>query len=1079
MSITQTTATTDPKHAAPDPQVVAPGEADRMVLQVGNDPAAAADLIRKHPTQRDALLAAIHARMGNGYVQQVIHALGTTQDGKSDEVTQLVTINADCVNESSQLVQTTGPATTAIAAAVKRAHGAGLDYERVATAFGRAETSVKAARRELDATSADGKKKAEYTTAQAAARALETTINQQATNVLRALTIEGVAVAANKNSGESYEVDVRARGASIATKIETISKLVAISQTASHQHGAERKATADQVRQILLSASAGDRAYASSVMQANGIAPDILDYYRGKSLALRTTGGPVDLGAASNSSAEANAQAGFSHATAMPNLKGPDAAKSAVKSGTADATTGEVGAGFATTQKGGATGGGSVDLRGDDGSLRFEGLKGELGGTSAGKGSVKASGGYAQTTSPPAFDGVHWSLAWSVSVTAGASASANVQKDGPVSRDGKFSGTLVKSGVKLYDDQASAQKACDDGAFALTILGTELQKVPDASQATALKEGESITVGHSGNLGGGLSGGGSGVAVGIGATIGGGESSQVTKGPGGTVVITVREVVQHGASGSVSTTGLSEGGGLGGAAVTSTTAELDLATDAGKVAYAEWLQAPTQPPKARAGVKILSTGSGAFRSSNIGIGVGVGPVSGTGTNTSTTGEFTETSADKQHSQSTIVGTQTDATKGFNPINADKNTRSDSLEIKTTDGKTDQASYTIKTSIAASQDQQWQGGELEKVLGESNKTGKLENKPSGAYSVEGTYTSEQMKKFESDVATGKVNLTSHGTEATNPGATLKAALGNPASTEHDKQVALANWYAARGPEANADLRTAVGPPEMSITLANDKYLTGNVGKAAFEGKRQELEDRFLDPAVKDDPLKQLLRDVQSFYAELMEKRDHIANPANYPELPVQMRHTLVQQVQAQYAKVALLRARVAARCKEQHVGDDKLSATMGVDKKMATVRTKRETATVSRRAAVDQRAKHNGALSAGHGSSPREELDRTTVITNDASKKVRELYQKSDAAWVTAIARMTSAEEAERTMFKEDCLTPASALIAIAAAEKSAELYEEASREFISVSAKLATIKGHSGKAVDWSGADARDYGTLD
>jgi hypothetical protein len=337
----------------------------------------------------------------------------------------------------------------------------------------------------------------------------------------------------------------------------------------------------------------------------------------------------------------------------------------------------------------------------------------------------------------------------------------------------------------------------------------------------------------------------------------------------------------------------------------------------------------------------------------------------------------------------------------------------------------------------------------------------------------------MKKFEADVVSGKVNLTAHGTEVTNPAATLKGVLADPKSSEHDKQAALATWYASRGPEANNDLRTAIGPPEMSITLANDKYLTGNAGRAAFEGKRQELEDRFLNPDLKDDPLKQLLRDVQSFYAELMEKRDHIANPANYPELPVGLRHTLVQQVEASYAKVALLRNRVAARCKDEHVGDDKLGASMGLEKKMATVRTERANAAVGRRAAVDLRAKHNGALSAGHGTSPREELDRPTLVTNDASNKVRELYAKSDTAWTNGIAHMTAAEEAERNMFKEDCLAAPSVLVALAAAEKSAEEYRAASTSFMVVQADLAVIMQHSGKAVDWSGADKRDYGTLD
>ncbi|HEY4179780.1 MAG TPA: hypothetical protein VGM90_23220 [Kofleriaceae bacterium] len=1074
---------------------------DQMLAQVGTDADATAELIRSNPGLRDPILHALHTRFGNAYVQSVVRALGhPAKESKTAEADEIEVINADCVQEKTALAAAVTTHTSAIALGLAR--GTATDIRAAARAaadsVARAEGTLESSRSELDAASEDGHKLEIFKTANAGYKALDTAINTQSTVLLNALAVPGMAVSGAPTNDLSMEGAIRARGERTSAEVGHVNELSTQAQTASTYTGAARLAAADQVRADLLKMSAAERAYVIGVMKNNAVAHDILDHFVGKSAELRAAAGTRDFGNGSNASGDSAGQGAFSHGTSIPKL-GPDGKPlvmpgTSIKEGKLDTSTGNLG--VSAGGKGGTKAGVGGDVRADDGSVRLEGFNGDVGwktadgvnGGKVGEVTTKVSGGYAQSTSPPSYDGVSWTLSWSVSLSAGGGRGVGGPEDTKAGvgsgADAKLAASLVKSGTTVYPDEAAARKAYEDGAF--MIQGEHLasiNRLPEQAEAEKLAIGESVDVQFKADLTGGVSGSGSNVNVSANVGVGGSGDVKVTKLANNKLRVTQRGVDTKQASGSVGTIGVSGGGGGGTASSTSQTFDFDLGTPEGKAAYAKFLNLGT-PPAAGPGVTLVSSGKGEFSSSTVGIGLGLGPVNGSGSNTSTSGEFTETSTDGNSQRNTIVGQQTDSVKGFNPVTPDKTIRTDSLEI-TTDSTKDgsgnmvggDSQFVIKTSIQAQNDAGAANGELDKVLGEPSSSGKVDGKSSGTtgkWSVEGSYTNEQMKKFQDDVVSGKITLTSHGTEATNPAATLKAKLSDPTLSDHDKKVALAEWFAARGPEASADLRTSLGPPQLNVALDGDKYLNGATNKAVFEGKRQALEDRFLDPDLHGTKVKDLLRDVQALYVEQVERRDHIANPDNYRELPVGLRHELVKQVEGNYQVVAQMRARVAARCGEENIGDP--SANKQVSQKMGVVDRTRKIAQEERGKAVDARAKHTGALDANRGVSPRQELDH---YYGPGGSTAVALYAVSDDQWNKAQLHMEEAQRAERDMFIEDALTEDSQKKAIAAADRSTAAYQHAALAYNACVGELHAIMKSSKDRVNWAGYDTSFYGTRD
>jgi hypothetical protein len=849
--------------------------------------------------------------------------------------------------------------------------------------------------------------------------------------------------------------------------------------------GKPRLVAAEEVRQILLSITPGERTYAMRAIKAVNPAPDILDYYQGNGAALRAAGGGLEVGSGGNASAEAGAQGAHSPAP-MP-LQGK--AKIDPKTGTgkldgpkvtADPSSGAGGItheGEVGKNKNGdpykLSGGPGVDVRAADGSFRFEGAKFEGGFTTPGNPvgtpglgeqqkksmskTAKAGVSFTQVISPPTFDGIRWSVAWTV--TSGASGGGGAATSQGVSAGGdvKLSGALVRAGSKVFDTAEAAKAFYDAPSFILDDKALD-QTLPDAKAMTDLKEGETVSVGHNGSIAasGTVTPSAVGPSLGAGGSVGDTVDAKVTRVGGQKIQATFRDVTTKGGSGSVGGSGMAVSAGGGTGEAVSITVEFDLATDEGKAAYNAWATSPGVAPKPGPGVRVLSRGKGSFSSTNIGLSGAATVVNGTGTNTSTTGEFTETTEDGKHNQATVVGSQTDATKGFNPVNPNQQSRTDSMEITTTDGDTANATFVVKTSIQSQADAKWANAELGALAGEPSKvgttldggliSGEKSSGTTGKWSTEGSYTKAQIDDFLAKVAAGKIVASVKNAGAL---AALKQTLLDPKVDDKAKQRALAKWFADSGPEATSQLRDAIGPPNMNIALEGDKYLTGSAGQAQFDGKRIAFEDRLLKPDLSGDEVTTLLRDIQALYVELLEKRDHVANPVNYPELPHSMRHQIVLQVQANCALLAALRQKASAKAKDLNVGDTGGNATL--NKKILDVRSARAAAAEQRSAAVDGRAKHAGALSAGRDN------PRQILMARHAGDNIGAAYKLSDQGWQQGLDGMTAAEAAERELYTEPCLAASSQDKAIAAADKSIESYRKAGAGFKTCAAALLQI----------------------
>lgn len=151
--------------------------------------------------------------------------------------------------------------------------------------------------------------------------------------------------------------------------------------------------------------------------------------------------------------------------------------------------------------------------------------------------------------------------------------------------------------------------------------------------------------------------------------------------------------------------------------------------------------------------------------------------------------------------------------------------------------------------------------------------------------------------------------------------------------------------------------------------------------------------------------------------------------------------------------------------------------------MQTVNARRLAAQEARGHAVDARAKHNGALDANYGPTPRSELDHMNINSSAAAQestvKLRSHYAVSDTDWTNAQAKINEASLAERDMFKEDALSKDSQDLAIKAADAAVTAYAEAVFWYESVVGELLKIVRMSGSVVNWQGYGRGYYGTID
>ncbi|MEO7730951.1 MAG: DUF4157 domain-containing protein [Kofleriaceae bacterium] len=995
----------------------------------------------------------------------------------------LTALQTKCTAAKPALVAKTTGKAAAIKAAVSAASTAAMAAAAgpAADAISAAEKIANAGREELDGYDAQVMGTREWTAADTACNTLDVEINNQAAAILNELTIPGATITAGAPAGgNSLAADIRSRVRVLGSRLDAANQLRTTASAAGSKTGKARLDAAQAVRAQLTALNPAERAFVVSVLKAGGVAADVMDFLDGSGAELRKAAGVPELSAGGgNSAVEAGKQGAPS-----PN---PDVAIAGVKP-KLDLAGGELGG---VDNNGKNTIGGSVKVRADDGSARFEGAKFEAAHTVAGEPTVKVSGAHTQTTTPPVFDGTKWIVAYTITTTAGVGVGGqstgtpgntqlNGKPEGPkasVGGDARLSAKQIKGGSKVFATEAEAKAFYAKGNTELLDPEVLSHALPNATQLAALKAGETATMATGVGVGASVSGGASGVTASAGATTDRDKEVKITKKDDQKIQVTFRAITQYGGSAGVGTTGVAGSAGGGGAKATSVTAEFDLAIPEAKAAYARWSAAADIAPTPGPGVKIISRGTGDFSSKSAGIAVGVPFVNGNASDTSTTGEFVEKSEDGKHAQSTVVGSSTTASKGFNPLNPDKQSRTDSLEIVTTDGNAASATFTTKASIQDQNDAKAANLELGKVLGESSTAGQsLDGQKSsgttGKWSVDGSYSKAQMTEFQNKVARGEFSVG-------DKGADLKAILGDARKTDAEKQAATAAWYAKRGPDASKELREAIGAPKLAVTLDGDRFMTGAAGQAVFDGKLAALEQRLQDSKLAGDAIKTLLRDVVALYADLLEKRDHIASPANYPELPNGLRHELVKQVSANYGAVQQLRGRVAAKAKTDGLGD--VSGSPELNRKMAEVNRLRVAAATARSSALDRRRKHDGAQSAGIDS-PRAEIHSDKRPNkNKGERLVLAHYVEADAAWRDGLTHMDAAEAHERAMFREDCLATASQNIAIKAAGDAIASYRVASTDFLKCRLVLDVIYQDTKKALakQFAGYDVQSYGTLD
>jgi hypothetical protein len=935
-----------------------------------------------------------------------------------------------------------------------------------------AEDQAKSARDQLKPYTAEERASAEYRRALASQTQLDSAIPTQASPILLALTVPGEA-GGGAAGGDDMGAAVLARLNAVAPKMAIAFGIKHEALAAGNLKGKARLDAAQAVRQKLLGLGA-DLSYVQKVLRSATLTPDVRAFLDGNRAPLEKLAGvppAPETGAGGGDASGDSTKPGAVKGSTPLKPGGVDEKLKVKGDPSIDPSKGEVSvSGEKEAGKGKVTGGGSVDVMNDQNELKFEGAKFEAGYTWPGGANVKASGGFTQTLGPPAFDGKQWIVSYSVEVSGGGGGGGSHKGSG-AGGGATIGHGRSWAGTKVFPSLEAAKAFYENG----DPSGEGMSSLPNVEAAKAMKSGETRTVSDNTDVGGEASLSVGGVTFGAGGSYGDVNEAKLTKKEGEKVQVTVRDVDVAGVTGSVSTPLTGFGAGTGSATSESTTVEFDLATPEGKAAFSSWQASPKTVP-AGPGVRVVSRGKGQAESTSR----GASALWAGGSQTSTDGQFTETTADGKHTQTTYTGAMTDTAKDF-ALN--KEGRSDSLEITKLDKE--DAQYSIKTSISAPNDAARSHEQLAKLMGETQMTtaSMKDAKASGKWSAEGTYSKEQIQKFMDKVAKGQTTLTTHGTEAGNPAEDLTKVLADPNATEDQKHRAMVQWFSERGPEATADMRSAIGEaPKYSVTLEGDAYITGAAGQAAFDAKYKAIEDRSLDPALDKAALEKLLAEVQDLGASENNRRQMIANPARYPDLPNGLRHELCQQIMPNIQACNALRGKIASKAKKE--GAEGLFPDAALAEKWAKMSDMRDKALAMRRQANDRRKKHDGVQTLGSRSA-RNDAGRT-ISSNDTLDQVREFYKVADASWSSGTGQMMAAETMENVASRQTLGNAESVAKATQAVDAAKSAYMAAHNAFLDARLNCDKVYGLT-RGTDWNtkyldfdgGYVKADYGGMD
>ena len=506
----------------------------------------------------------------------------------------------------------------------------------------------------------------------------------------------------------------------------------------------------------------------------------------------------------------------------------------------------------------GASGGIDLNSKGE-----LEGLDGAL---SAGKGdkNVVVKGAYKYALSEPKLVGKRWVVTVERSFAGGVAGSAG---KGSIGLEGSDAHTEVRS----FATQAEAE------AFR-TTGPTDVAGLPTAADLLKLSEGDKVgeASGYKGNVGG--------TAVIAGATASAGlakgktDSTEVVRGPGTTVVATVKSTSFDKANGSLGAAGISLGGELEANSGRDVQVQFDLGTEAGKAAYESFRATGKVPPK-DATVLAETEREGSADSVKVAVG------SASYARRSDVQNATTRTADGTKLE-TSTGTESVSVSA--PLLGHYNTSS-SLQATETN---DKSRSFIATAAVDTDEKGSASVDLAQATDTHWDAQNRNAKASGKWSVSTAFSEAQIDKVVQTAQAGQFNYNVLSLSDAGDGKDLVTTL----QTTKDPDVirkALSTFVAQTGADGLALMRQVGGGSyQHDLALEGDKYFTGAAGRKSIENTIERCRVGLTGDATARG---NALNEAATTLAYLREKRDNVANPAKYQDLPPQLRATELSRV----------------------------------------------------------------------------------------------------------------------------------------------------------------------------------------
>lgn len=652
---------------------------------------------------------------------------------------------------------------------------------------------------------------------------------------------------------------------------------------------------------------------------------------------------------------------------------------------------------------------------------------------------VSVSGGYNQTFGLPVKgeDG-KWSVPYASTASAGAEAGGG--KDAKAS--GSVSGSSSTFGTRTFASEEEAKAFYAKGE----VPALEVPKT--AADAKNLPPGTTIGTSSSGSAGGSAGGSGGGVGVTASAEAHGGHSIAVTsKGDG---VVEVTAGTSSGKSGSVGVSG-----GPASASVGKSTdhdeskkVQFDLNTPAGQAAYEQYLKDPSKVPD---GGKVMETQDHDQKGSKFDI--------------SMVGHMGE--------QKTLDTTTVKNDKGEVISKDQKGTTGESISVPLLGHADEKLSLNVhtdkdgnRTYVARKDIDDSMASDANSALAKATNTKEDRNvsgKTQGKWSVDTTYSDQQMETFAKKVESGEYK--SHvGVVGDSANEALKQELAAAGKDPDKRKAALANFAKNGGDSALSQIKAATGEDgEHHVALAGDKYLTGAAGREALDKQIADTQKQVYGGGGQDPGT---VGDVRALLAAQKERAREVGNPANYAELPAGVRAQEVARSKADIEKLELLLATAKDdRAAMADPADNKGSTPAGGGNapktpgaveptaEQAKLQENSETLAKARaendKAYADARLQHkvqdgyyNGNST---GRSAREQLGEKTfgVFDNTETKA----YSHADKAYADAQAALKEANKQEGVYDRTGDDSPADSAASAEAARKGAEAHRLAAQKF--------------------------------